>query len=340
MDAGQPQHPAGARVRRSFCRDGTDGKRPSLRMVLVSHLHGCRPDGLDDLLVSAGYSHDMQDLDTLEKIAASAPLVASDEASLQAAFTQEMQEHIALYPPLREPVTAFRGSWQGSIRRGDRSGNPHPAVHQGFATADLDADGDLDLVLNRFNDTPAFYRNQASGARLSLSLIGKGPNTAPWGRGWAMEAASMQRTVIAGGRYLSHGESKQVFAMPNAQAIASLRIRWPDGSQSVHDSPWLSSTTSFSSQRFRNCQQEGCLNHRLAPTHNRGLDARMAESRLKALLANTSPCNQFALFPGAGGTGLQVWTSIVMGARTSFWGSEGREDQHVLNRPTSMVNRV
>ncbi len=199
-------------------------------------------DGLDDLLVSAGYSHDMQDLDTLEKIKGlQHPWQGyPDEASLQAAFTQEMQEHIALYPPLREPVAAFRNLGKGQFEDvTDRWGTQHPAVHQGFATADLDADGDLDLVLNRFNDTPAFYRNQASGARLSLSLMGKGPNTAAVGARMWLDVEglpSMQRTVIAGGRYLSHGESKQVFAMPSAQAIASLRIRWPDGSQSVHDS--------------------------------------------------------------------------------------------------------
>ena len=199
-------------------------------------------DGLDDLLVSAGYSHDMQDLDTLEKIKGlQHPWQGyPNEASLQAAFTQEMQEHIALYPPLREPVAAFRNLGKGQFEDvTDRWGTQHPAVHQGFATADLDADGDLDLVLNRFNDTPAFYRNQASGARLSLSLMGKGPNTAAVGARMWLDVEglpSMQRTVIAGGRYLSHGESKQVFAMPSAQAIASLRIRWPDGSQSVHDS--------------------------------------------------------------------------------------------------------
>jgi len=199
-------------------------------------------DGLDDLLVSAGYSYDMQDLDALEKIKGlQHPWQGyPDEASMQVAFTQEMKEHIALYPPLKEPVAAFRNLGKGQFEDvTDRWGTQHPAVHQGFATADLDADGDLDLVLNRFNDTPAFYRNQTSGARLSLSLLGEGPNTAAVGARMWLDVEglpSMQRTVIAGGRYLSHGESKQVFAMPNAQATASLRVRWPDGSQSVYDS--------------------------------------------------------------------------------------------------------
>ena len=143
-------------------------------------------DGLDDLLVSAGYSHDMQDLDTLEKIKGlQHPWQGyPNEASLQAAFTQEMQEHIDLYPPLREPVAAFRNLGKGQFEDvTDRWGTQHPAVHQGFATADLDADGDLDLVLNRFNDTPAFYAISLGRPPL-LSLMGRGPYRAVGGGGW------------------------------------------------------------------------------------------------------------------------------------------------------------
>ena len=186
-----------------------------------------------------------------------------------------MKEHIALYPPLREPVAAFRNLGKGQFEDvTDRWGTQHPAVHQGFATADLDADGDLDLVLNRFNDTPAFYRNQASGARLSLSLMGKGPNTAAVGARMWLDVEglpSMQRTVIAGGRYLSHGESKQVFAMPSAQAIASLRIRWPDGSQSVHDSLMAQQHHLIQQPAIPELPAGVVSEPSSAPTHNRGL---------------------------------------------------------------------
>ena len=142
-------------------------------------------------------------------------------------------------------------------------------------------------MLNRFNDTPAFYRNQASGARLSLSLMGRGAQYRGRGgedvAGWE-GLPFMQRTVIAGGRYLSHGESKQVFAMPSAQAIASLRIRWPDGSQSVHDSLMAQQHHFIQQPAIPELPADGCLNHvRPRPTTVVCGCLALAESRFKAL---------------------------------------------------------
>ena len=90
---------------RSFCRDGTDGKRPSLRMVLcpsswMSTWMAWMTSGVRRLLArhaGLGYSEKDQGASTPE---------LSNEASLQAAFTQKCRS-IALYPPLREPVLHF-----------------------------------------------------------------------------------------------------------------------------------------------------------------------------------------------------------------------------------------
>jgi len=197
-------------------------------------------DGLDDLLVSAGYPHDMQDMDTLEKIQSlQHPWQGySDEAALQAAFTQEMLEHIDLYPSLHQPVAAFRNLGGGAFQDvTDLWGTSHPAVHQGFATADLDGDGDLDLVLNCLNAAPILYRNQAAADRLAITLVGSGSNTSAVGASLILEAegrAPIRRTVMAGGRYLSHGDATQILALSAEQASSALHVQWPDGHQTTY----------------------------------------------------------------------------------------------------------
>jgi hypothetical protein len=74
-------------------------------------------DGIDDVLISAGYPHDMQDTDTLRLIQSrqhSWDRYSSD-AARQKAFTEEMMEHIQLYPKLEMPVVAYRGKGDGTF---------------------------------------------------------------------------------------------------------------------------------------------------------------------------------------------------------------------------------
>ena len=193
-------------------------------------------DGDADLLVSSGYPHDVQDLDAIQQIA---KLQHSwerfkDPVALRKAFAKELMQHYRLYPKLDMPLIAFENQGNGTFVEKTRQwGTHHPGVHQGFATGDLDGDGDQDLVVNNLNAPVSLYQNNATAPRIQVRLIGTGANTQAIGAKLVLKSPSMpdqQQEIIAGGRYVSGCDTAVTFAVPAVGNDGRLDIHWRDGS--------------------------------------------------------------------------------------------------------------
>lgn len=180
-------------------------------------------DGFEDLLVCNGMPFNTQDRDALEKIQA-----------LGKQSPESARTNLLLYPPHRSPNIAFQnaGNWKFE-EVSKRWGFDSRKISQGAALADLDNDGDLDLVSNCLNDAPLLCRNDASAPRIAIRL--RGPEGNAFGVGAVIRATTQGlpvqiQEIIAGGRYLSGDDYIRTFAAKAGQPL-NVEIRWPGGKQ-------------------------------------------------------------------------------------------------------------
>jgi hypothetical protein len=107
----------------------------------------------------------------------------------------------------------------------------------GCAVADMDQDGNPDLVLARADTAgAAFLRNEGSGAQgISVLLKGNTPNTMAIGAKVRVRALIegterwQTRVVSAGGSYASQDDGTQHFGLGSATHADVLQIQWPSG---------------------------------------------------------------------------------------------------------------
>ena len=121
----------------------------------------------------------------------------------------------------------------------DQCGNDfvQPMVGRGAAFADLDADGDLDLLVTSTGQAPRVLRNdQQTGHHwLRIKLEGTTSNRDAIGA-WVEVTIDDQRhlrQVMPTRSYLSQVELPVTFGLGASEAIPAVRILWPDGGEQV-----------------------------------------------------------------------------------------------------------
>ncbi|MCP3916387.1 MAG: CRTAC1 family protein [bacterium] len=98
------------------------------------------------------------------------------------------------------------------------------------ATADLDRDGDLDLVVNNFNHEPYLLRNDSPpGNRLRLLLRGTRANPNAYGARVTVKAGgrTWHRWVRGAEGYLTQSSPILHVGLGSASAVDSVEILWP-----------------------------------------------------------------------------------------------------------------
>jgi len=180
-------------------------------------------DGWEDILVGTGHPWDLMDADAQQRLRNR--LVAVE-------WRRTRWE----YPPLKLPNVAFRN--RGDLTFEDATAawgfGPEADISHGMAAADLDGDGDQDVVVNRLDAPALVLSNQSAAPRIAVRLRGEAPNTAAIGsrvRVLGGAVPSQEREVAAGGLYLSHSDLLQTFGTGAADSV-TIVVEWRDGRRS------------------------------------------------------------------------------------------------------------
>ncbi|MBI3416659.1 MAG: VCBS repeat-containing protein [Verrucomicrobia bacterium] len=186
-------------------------------------------DGYEDLLITNGHERDAQNFDIASRL----------EAMKRQRQVPPLEQLMArkAFPRLDTAKVAFRN--RGDLTFEDVShawGFDARSVSHGMALADLDNDGDLDVVMNNLNGVAGIFRNETAVPRVAVRLKGASPNTHGisakikiFGGPVPMQSQEM----ICGGRYLSSDDAMRVFAAGALANEVRIEVMWRSGKRSV-----------------------------------------------------------------------------------------------------------
>ena len=183
-------------------------------------------DGYEDILIGNGHLWDIMDADVQEGL----------QNRLNAVQWQRLRWE---FPSLKRKNVALRN--RGDLTFADMSNEWHFGTEEDIshtmAAADLDGDGDLDVVVNRLRSPVLVLRNDAGAPRIAVRLVGDAPNTRAVGAKVSLRNSALPlqtREIVVGGLYMSHSDYETSFAMgTEPSSNATLVVNWRDGTRTT-----------------------------------------------------------------------------------------------------------
>jgi enediyne biosynthesis protein E4 len=149
-------------------------------------------------------------------------------------------EQIRTEAGYRQRKVVYRNQRNGRFEEiTERLGAPvtTPRAGRGAAFADLDNDGDVDVVVNNVHDTPNLYRLDLAGQTswTMLKLAGTTSNRSAIGARVKIVAggATLVREVRGGGSYYSQNDLRVHAGLGEAARIERVEVRWPNGREEI-----------------------------------------------------------------------------------------------------------
>ncbi len=181
-------------------------------------------DGLKDLFVSNGIVRRPNDLDYINFI--------SNQAIQDSLMTIESSDLVVLnsMPDGKVANVAFKNI--DGIHFQDVSsdwGINTPSFSNGSAYADLDNDGDLDVVVNNVNEPAFVYQNSNKASSITINLIGSKPNL--FGIGTKIlsfaDGKVQHHEVSATRGFSSASDTRVIIGIGNSVKADSVFVVWP-----------------------------------------------------------------------------------------------------------------
>lgn len=182
-------------------------------------------DGDRDMVVTNGFPQDVTDRDFID-YNMDVGAFASDELLL------------AKVPSVKIPNVAFENVGELSFKRVNQEwGITMPSFSNGAIYADLDNDGDLDIVINNINEVASIYKNNGVDENNWIRLKIKGSENNPLGYGAIVtvitDSVEQVMEVTPGHGYISSVETTLHFGLGAKADVRSIKVDWPDQTTSV-----------------------------------------------------------------------------------------------------------
>ncbi|BAO75500.1 VCBS repeat-containing protein [Winogradskyella sp. PG-2] len=183
-------------------------------------------DGFNDLFITNGIENDLSNQDFRNQM----------KANIQNRKKVSLDEAINMMPSTKLSNYAFRNNKDLTFTNNSKKWGLDAEINScGAVYADLDNDGDLDLIINNQSEEASIYRNNTNNNYITFSF--KGPDNNPYGIGTTVNIYSgglqQSKTLFVGRGYQSSVTNKLHFGLEERTKIDSVKVTWPNRKQQL-----------------------------------------------------------------------------------------------------------
>ncbi|WP_111316671.1 VCBS repeat-containing protein [Algoriphagus chordae] len=181
-------------------------------------------DGLPDIHITNGIVKRPNDLDFVQYF---------EEGTGKLSEKELEAKQIEMLPTVKLPNYTYRNTGNlNFLYQSQEWGLDQPSYSNGSTYADLDNDGDLDLIINNINQPAFIYQNHSDSTNnfLRIDLSEDSNNVFAIGAKVKLYAAEMSwsQTLSATRGFLSGPSTTLVFGLGKTEKIDSIEVNWPE----------------------------------------------------------------------------------------------------------------
>jgi hypothetical protein len=191
-------------------------------------------DGNRDIFVANGYKRDVFDGDAQQKLQEFVQANKHKYKSPQEMLEKGFKDFINVYQPIKVKNYLFKNTGDLKFENvSDAWGFKETSFSNGAAVADLDNDGDLELVVNNLDEEAFIYENTSASSNNYLKIKLNGPTGNTNGLGAKVTIYNQgnlqyfENKTVRG--YLSSNDPSVHFGLGKAAQVDSIKVVWNNG---------------------------------------------------------------------------------------------------------------
>ena len=190
-------------------------------------------DGWKDMYITNGYRRDITDLDYTNFVRDS----IMETKGINPQQFPDIYDYLKYIPEQRISNFLYINNHNLTFSDQTKSAGMHlPSFSNGAAYADLDKDGDLDLIVQNFEDPVYLYRNDVTNTNW-LQIDPRVANSAQPALGTKAEVRtggkSQYQELITSKGFLSASEALMHFGLGQTTTADTIILTWPDGTSEI-----------------------------------------------------------------------------------------------------------